>query len=62
MPVLNVRDNLLLPLRLAHRKVDCGHFDEVVETLGLGGRPRHPPHELSGGAAPARGHRASGAR
>lgn len=49
MPVLNVRDNLLLPLRLAHRKVDRGHFDEVVETLGLGGRLRHLPHELSGG-------------
>lgn len=49
VPVLNVRDNLLLPLRLAHRKVDCGHFDEVVETLGLGRRLRHLPHELSGG-------------
>lgn len=49
VPVLNVRDNLLLPLRLAHRKVDRRHFDEVVETLGLGGRLRHLPHELSGG-------------
>ena len=36
-------------MRLAHRKVDRGHFDEVVETLGLGGRLRHLPHELSGG-------------
>lgn len=49
MPVLNVRDSLLLPLRLAYRKVDRGHFDEVLETLGLVGRLRHLPHELSGG-------------
>lgn len=48
VPVLNVRDNLLLPMRLAHRKVDRGHFDEAVETLGLGERLRHLPHERSG--------------
>lgn len=49
VPVLNVRDNLLLPLRLAHKRVDRGHFDEAVETLGLGGRLHHLSHELSGG-------------
>ena len=49
VPVLNLRDNLLLPLRLAHRRVDRGQFDEVVEPLGLCGRLRHLPHELLGG-------------
>ena len=48
VPVLNVKDNLLLPSRLAHR-VDKDWFDQVVGTLGLGGRLRHLPRELSGG-------------
>lgn len=48
VPVLNVKDNLLLPSRLAHR-VDKDWFEYVVATLGLGDRLRHLPRELSGG-------------
>ncbi|QQU88320.1 ABC transporter ATP-binding protein [Corynebacterium glucuronolyticum] len=48
VPVLNVKDNLLLPSRLAHR-VDKDWFEHVVATLGLGDRLRHLPRELSGG-------------
>ena len=49
VPVLSVRDNLLLPSRLAHRRVDKDWFEHVVATLGLGDRLRHLPRELSGG-------------
>lgn len=49
VPVLSVADNIRLPLRLARRRTDSAWFNEVVETLGLGNRLKHLPHELSGG-------------
>ncbi|WP_040427526.1 ABC transporter ATP-binding protein [Corynebacterium pyruviciproducens] len=49
VPVLTVKDNLLLPLRLAHTRVEKEWFERVVDTLGLGGRLTHLPRELSGG-------------
>ena len=49
VPVLSVKDNLLLPTRLAHRRVDKDWFEHVVTTLGLTDRLRHLPRELSGG-------------
>ena len=49
VPVLTVKDNLLLPLRLAHRRIDKEWFEKVVDTLGLGNRLTHLPRELSGG-------------
>ncbi len=49
VPVLTVRDNILLPSRMAHRRVDRGHFRGVVTRLGIDSRLRHLPHQLSGG-------------
>lgn len=49
VPVLSVQDNIKLPLRLAHQKIDKQWYEEIVERLGLGGRLKHLPHELSGG-------------
>lgn len=49
VPVLSVKDNLLLPTRLAHRRVDKDWFEHVVTALGLTDRLRHLPRELSGG-------------
>ncbi|AKK02016.1 ABC transporter ATP-binding protein [Corynebacterium epidermidicanis] len=49
VPVLNVQDNIRLPLRLAHRKIDKDYEQEIVTRLGLGGRLKHLPHQLSGG-------------
>ena len=49
IPVLNVTENMTLPLRMDGRKVDPQRLSEMVEILGLQGRERHLPNQLSGG-------------
>ena len=49
MPTLTATDNIMLPLRLSHRKVDKEWFDHITGMLGLTERLRHKPSELSGG-------------
>ena len=49
IPILNVEENMTLPLLLDHRKVDRRHLREMLDTLGLSGRTGHLPNELSGG-------------
>ncbi|WP_424948602.1 ABC transporter ATP-binding protein [Dermatophilus congolensis] len=49
LPTLSAKDNILLPLELASRKVDMQWFDHVVSVLGLGERLSHQPTQLSGG-------------
>jgi putative ABC transport system ATP-binding protein len=46
---LTVRENILLPARLAHHRVDRRWLAEVVARVGLEGRLRHRPAQLSGG-------------
>ncbi|MBY4212954.1 ABC transporter ATP-binding protein [Rhodococcus fascians] len=49
LPVLTVRQNVTLPLRLAGRKPARDRVTEVLEQVGLADRSRHRPAELSGG-------------
>ncbi len=49
LPTLTARQNILLPLDLAGRRVDAAALDELVASLGLTGRLAHRPSELSGG-------------
>ena len=49
VPILSVRDNITLPLRLAHRRVDEAWLRQVTEILQIDHRLTHLPHELSGG-------------
>jgi putative ABC transport system ATP-binding protein len=49
VPALSVLQNVLLPLRLAGRKVDAGGAKRILERVGLGDRLEHRPAELSGG-------------
>lgn len=49
VPVLSVQDNIKLPLRLAHQKIDKQWYEEIVGRLGLDARLKHLPHQLSGG-------------
>lgn len=49
IPVLNVEENITLPLLLDNRKVDKEYFNQVIETLGLEERIGHLPNQLSGG-------------
>jgi len=49
LPVLDARENILLPLSIAGVKVDQAWFDQLVETVGIGDRLSHRPSQLSGG-------------
>ncbi len=49
VPTLTAEENIVLPAKLAGRKVDRAWFDHVVDTVGLAPRLRHRPSELSGG-------------
>ena len=49
LPVLNVTENITLPVLLDGRKVNQERLDELVEILKLKGRENHLPNELSGG-------------
>jgi putative ABC transport system ATP-binding protein len=49
LPVLNARENILLPLQIAGRKPDDEWVDRLIETIGIGDRLTHRPSELSGG-------------
>lgn len=49
LPMFDARDNITMPSRLAGKKADPGWITTLVDTLGLGGRLTHKPHELSGG-------------
>ena len=49
IPVLNVEENLSLPLLLDGRKVDQSHLESLLSSLGLAERRRHLPNQLSGG-------------
>ncbi len=49
LPVLDARENIVLPVQLAGRRPDPAWFDAVVARLGLVERLRHRPAELSGG-------------
>ena len=49
IPILNVQENIALPLELDERKVDAKEMDEMLDHLGLTQRRTHLPNELSGG-------------
>lgn len=49
IPILNVEENIALPLSLDNREVDEKELDELIELLGLERRKKHLPNELSGG-------------
>ena len=49
VPVLNVYENIVLPIQLDGRKVDEGFIARIVKTLGLDGRLDALPSQLSGG-------------
>jgi putative ABC transport system ATP-binding protein len=52
VPTLDAIGNILLPFDLDGRRpsaLERARIEGLVETLGLGGRLRHRPHQLSGG-------------
>lgn len=49
VPVLNVYENIVLPIQLDGRTPDKTYIDQIVETLGLGSKLQNLPNNLSGG-------------
>ena len=49
IPVLDVVENMTLPVQLDGQKVNQQRLGELLDTLGLRGRERHLPNQLSGG-------------
>ncbi len=49
IPILDVKENITLPILLDNKKVDEDYLDELLETLDLKRRVSHLPNELSGG-------------
>ena len=49
IPVLNVEENLTLPVLMDGRAVNQERLGELLDTLGLRGREKHLPNQLSGG-------------
>ncbi len=49
IPVLNVEENITLPVLLDGRKVNPERLNELLEVLGLDKRRKHLPNQLSGG-------------
>ena len=49
IPVLNVEENIELPLMLGNDNIDEIYISELIELLGLKERKNHLPSQLSGG-------------
>ena len=49
IPVLTVKENMLLPAELDNRKIDKEYLEDLLKTLDLKERENHLPSELSGG-------------
>lgn len=49
IPILNVEENITLPLELDGRKVNEEELEDIMKLLGIEERRKHLPNELSGG-------------
>ena len=49
VPSLTVRENIVLPLGLDHRRVDEKYVADIIKTLGMEGKTGNLPNTLSGG-------------
>lgn len=49
IPVLNVTENITLPVLMDGQKVNKQRLEELLNTLSLKGRENHLPNQLSGG-------------
>jgi len=49
VPILNVYDNIVLPIELDGGTIDTAYIDEIIETLGLSDKRNNMSNNLSGG-------------
>ena len=51
VPVLNVRENIILPIQLDGNQPDKAYVAQIIETLGLESKLQNLPGNLSGGSS-----------
>jgi putative ABC transport system ATP-binding protein len=49
LPMLDIEENVVLPMTIAHERPDRAWLDELLERTGLAKRRGHRPAQLSGG-------------
>lgn len=49
IPVVNVYENIVLPISIANDKIDKNYIDDIIKKLGLESQIKKFPNELSGG-------------
>ena len=49
IPILNVKENIMLPCDLDNREINKQKLNDLIKLLGLEQRRKHLPNELSGG-------------
>ena len=49
IPVLNIEENIVLPLNLDNADIDMEYLNELLDVTGLKRKRENFPHELSGG-------------
>lgn len=49
VPVLNVQENILLPIQLDGNRPDTRYINTIIQTLGLDAKLQNLPNNLSGG-------------
>ncbi|RGX06379.1 ABC transporter ATP-binding protein [Paraclostridium sordellii] len=49
IPVVNVYENIVLPVSIDHNEVDKNYIDDIIKKLGLENQIKKFPNELSGG-------------
>jgi putative ABC transport system ATP-binding protein len=49
VPVLNVYENIVLPIQLDGNKPDTEYLQQIIQTLGLESKIHNLPNNLSGG-------------
>jgi ABC-type antimicrobial peptide transport system, ATPase component len=49
IPMLNVWDNIVTPIKLDGKKIDNNYIDEIIKVLGLEDKKNEYPNNLSGG-------------
>lgn len=49
VPILNVYENIILPIELDGNTIDKNHLDNIIKTLGLSEKINNLPNNLSGG-------------
>ncbi|MBS6023424.1 MAG: ABC transporter ATP-binding protein [Paeniclostridium sordellii] len=49
IPLVNVYENIVLPVSIDHNKIDKNYIDDIIKKLGLEHQIKKFPNELSGG-------------